>query len=67
MPTPTPASAPAPASASASVSPSYGAVAEYAPAAAGSDLDARLTQLELAVSELRTQVEQLRDAAAARG
>ena len=61
------APAPAPASASASVSPSYGAVAEYAPAAAGSDLDARLTQLELAVSELRTQVEQLRDAAAARG
>jgi len=55
--------APAPAP----VSHSHGAVAEYAAAAAGSDLDARLTQLELAVSELRTQVEQLRDAAAARG
>jgi uncharacterized protein YceH (UPF0502 family) len=53
--------APAPA-APASASHSYGAVAEHAPAAASSDLDARLTQLELAVSELRAQIEQLRDA-----
>ena len=59
--------APAPAPAAALVSHSYGAVAEHAPAAASSDLDARLTQLELAVSELRAQIEQLRDAAAARG
>jgi len=59
--------APAPAPAAALVSHSYGAVAEHAPAAAGSDLDARLTQLERAVSELRAQIEQLRDAAAARG
>ena len=58
---------PAPVSAAASPSHSHGAVAEYAPAAASSDLDARLAQLELAVSELRTQIEQLRDAAAARG
>jgi uncharacterized protein YceH (UPF0502 family) len=60
-----PAAVPATA-APASASHSYGTAAEQAPAAAGSDLDARLTQLELAVSELRTQIEQLREEAAAR-
>ncbi len=42
------------------------AAADYAPATASSDLDTRLTQLELAVSELRTQLEQLRGEVAAR-
>jgi len=60
-----PAAVPATAAA-APASHGYGAVAEHAPAAAGSDLDARLMQLELAVSELRAQIEQLREAAAAR-